>query len=142
MIGGGANAAQFGTGTFGAVRRLGIPFFNTQWAKAPSTAISDLFQIGTAALSENVMSIGDRPSPSLNPLGLKGLWGSTPSLLRHNLKPINKGHLKRLATFVLHFFCSIGKGAQPMNARYTAKTPQDPQAGSAKTALALPRVKL
>ena len=52
MIGGGANRPGLAPELSAAVRRLGIPFFNTQMGKGAVTGNSDLF-LGTAALSEN-----------------------------------------------------------------------------------------
>jgi acetolactate synthase-1/2/3 large subunit len=52
MIGGGANRPGLAPQLSAAVRRLGIPFFNTQMGKGAADGVSALF-IGTAALSEN-----------------------------------------------------------------------------------------
>jgi acetolactate synthase-1/2/3 large subunit len=51
LIGGGANRPGLAPELSAAVRRLGIPFFNTQMGKGAIGGNSDLF-IGTAALSE------------------------------------------------------------------------------------------
>jgi len=51
MIGGGANRPGLAPELSAAVRRLGIPFFNTQMGKGAIDGSSSLF-IGTAALSE------------------------------------------------------------------------------------------
>jgi acetolactate synthase I/II/III large subunit len=51
MIGGGANRPGLAPALSAAVRRLGIPFFNTQMGKGAVDGNSALF-IGTAALSE------------------------------------------------------------------------------------------
>ncbi len=52
MIGGGANRPGLAPKLSDAVRRLRVPFFNTQMGKGAVDGNSDLF-IGTAALSEN-----------------------------------------------------------------------------------------
>jgi acetolactate synthase-1/2/3 large subunit len=52
MIGGGANRPGLAPELSAAMRRLGIPFFNTQMGKGAVDGNSALF-IGTAALSEN-----------------------------------------------------------------------------------------
>jgi acetolactate synthase-1/2/3 large subunit len=52
MIGGGANRPGLSQPLSKAVRRIGIPFFNTQLGKGAVDGVSDLF-LGTAALSEN-----------------------------------------------------------------------------------------
>jgi acetolactate synthase-1/2/3 large subunit len=51
LIGGGANRPGLSTALSAAVRRLGIPFFNTQMGKGAVTGSSDLY-LGTAALSD------------------------------------------------------------------------------------------
>ena len=52
MIGGGANRPGLAPQLSAAVRRLGIPFFNTQMGKGAVDGNSALY-VGTAALSEN-----------------------------------------------------------------------------------------
>ena len=51
LIGGGANRPGLAPALSAAVRRLGIPFFNTQMGKGAVAGNSDLY-LGTAALSE------------------------------------------------------------------------------------------
>ena len=51
MIGGGANRPGLAPALSAAVRRLRIPFFNTQMGKGAVDGNSELF-VGTAALSE------------------------------------------------------------------------------------------
>lgn len=51
VVGGGANRPGLVTALSGAMKRLGIPFFNTQMGKGAIDGNSDLY-IGTAALSD------------------------------------------------------------------------------------------